>query len=59
MSGIIGNFNLLDEYRQGNQYAFSFFKLRADYTGSCVQVRRSSDNALMNIGFSVNYLVDD
>jgi hypothetical protein len=31
--------------------AFSLRKLRKDYTGDCIEVRRSSDNALQNISF--------
>ena len=34
---------------------FSFFKLKSSYSGSCVRVRRSSDNAEQDIGFSGNY----
>jgi hypothetical protein len=36
--------------------AFSLRKLRSDYTGNCIEVRRSSDNALQNIGFVNNVL---
>jgi hypothetical protein len=31
--------------------AFSLRKLRKDYTGDCIEVRRSSDNATQDIGF--------
>jgi hypothetical protein len=34
--------------------AFSLRKLRPDYTGNAVEVRRSSDNTLINIGFDGN-----
>ena len=34
--------------------AYSFRKLRSAYAGKAVQVRRSSDNALQDIGFSGN-----
>ena len=34
--------------------AYSLHKLRADYTGSAIRVRRSSDNAEANIGFTAN-----
>jgi hypothetical protein len=36
--------------------AFSLRKLRTAYTGNCIQVRRSSDNTLQNIGFVNNVL---
>ena len=39
------------------QAAYSLRKLRSGYTGSCIQVRRNSDNTTQNIGF-VNNLVD-
>jgi hypothetical protein len=37
-------------------FAFSFRKLRKDYTGNCIRVRRTSDNAETDIGFVNNYL---
>jgi hypothetical protein len=36
----------------GASTAYSFRKLRSAYAGSAVQVRRSSDSALQNIGFA-------
>ena len=36
--------------------AYSLRKLRNAYTGNCIEVRRSSDNALQNIGFVNNVL---
>lgn len=39
-------------------FAFSLRKLRKEYTGWCVQVRRSTDNALQNIGFNGDGLID-
>jgi hypothetical protein len=36
--------------------AFSFRLLTSAYTGPCIRVRRSSDNALMDIGFSAGWL---
>jgi hypothetical protein len=36
--------------------AYSLRKLRSAYTGNCIEVRRSSDNALQNIGFVNNEL---
>lgn len=46
---------LLDEY-PGAAAAYSLRKLRAGYTGNCIQVRRSDTNALADIGFVNNYL---
>jgi hypothetical protein len=40
----------------GNQLAYSFYKLRAGYTGSCIRVVRSGDNAQRDIGFVNNFL---
>jgi PKD repeat protein len=36
--------------------AYSLRKLRAAYTGDCIRVRRSSDNAEQNIGFASDVL---
>jgi hypothetical protein len=36
--------------------AYSLRKIRTAYTGNCIEVRRSSDNALQNIGFLGNEL---
>lgn len=36
--------------------ARSFYKLRADYTGFCVTIRRTSDGVELDIGFSGNYV---
>jgi hypothetical protein len=36
--------------------AYSLRKLDNDYTGNCIQVRRSSDNTTSNIGFLGNHL---
>jgi len=41
---------LLDEF-PNSVSAYSLRKLRNSYTGNCIEVRRSSDNALQNIGF--------
>jgi hypothetical protein len=46
---------LLDAY-PGAEFAFSFRKLRSAYTGNCVRIRRSSDNAAQNFGFVNNYV---
>jgi hypothetical protein len=46
---------LLDAY-PGAAAAYSFRLLDADYTGDCITLRRSSDNALDTFGFVNNYL---
>ena len=46
---------LLDQYPSAVA-AYSLRKLRAAYTGSCIQVRRSSDNAIQDFGFLNNVL---
>lgn len=46
---------LLDEYPDAAA-AYSLRKLRAGYTGNCIQVRRSDTNALADIGFVSDYL---
>jgi hypothetical protein len=46
---------LLDDYPNAAA-AYSLRKLRSAYTGNCIEVRRSSDNALQNIGFVNNVL---
>lgn len=38
------------------QAGFSLFKLNNTYTGNCIRVRRTSDNAESEIGFSGNFL---
>lgn len=40
---------LLDTYP--SKLGFSLFKIRTNYTGSCIRVIRSSDNATLDIGF--------
>jgi len=47
---------LLDNFPNA-LWAYSLRKLRLGYTGSCIRVRRSIDNAEMNIGF-VNNILD-
>jgi hypothetical protein len=42
---------LLDTYT-GATAAYSLRKIKADYSGHCIEVRRSSDNTTQNIGFS-------
>lgn len=48
---------LLDTYT-GAAAAFSLRKLRTDYAGYCIKVRRSSDNSDQDIGF-VNGMLDE
>jgi hypothetical protein len=46
---------LLDQY-PGAAAAYSLRKLRSAYAGNCIQVRRSSDNAIQDFGFLNNIL---
>ena len=46
---------LLDSYPNASA-AYSLRKLRNNYTGNCIRVRRSSDNTEQNIGFVNNAL---
>ena len=48
---------LLDTY-SGAAAAYSLRKLRNDYTGSAITVRRSSDNTSTNIGFNADGTLD-
>ncbi len=48
---------LLDTY-SGASAAYSLRQLSSTYTGNCIRVRRSSDNAEQNIGF-VNNVLDE
>jgi hypothetical protein len=54
-SSMINYIYLLNQY-PGADITFSMFKLRSAYTGSCLRVRRSSDNTEQDIGFVNNYL---
>lgn len=45
---------LLLDYYPDAAAAYSLRKLRSGYTGAAIQVRRSSDNAVQNIGFDSN-----
>lgn len=47
---------LLDTLAVQPAAAYSLRKLRAAYTGACIRVRRSSDNAEQDIGFVANLL---
>jgi hypothetical protein len=46
----------LDIYKNNLVLGFSYYKLLTSYTGYCVRVRRSSDNAEMDFGFVSNYI---
>jgi hypothetical protein len=48
-----GNF-LLDTYSITTGAAYSLRRLDKDYTGAAIRVRRSTDNASADIGFSLN-----
>lgn len=48
---------LLDTYSIGCKLAYSLRLLTSQYTGSCIRVRRNSDNAEMDIGF-INGFID-
>ena len=47
---------LLDAIATAASAAYSTRKTRAAYAGSCLQVRRSTDNAVQDIGFANNLL---
>jgi len=47
---------LLDAYGTNIGGAYSFRKLSSTYSGNCIRVRRSSDDAEADIGFDGNYL---
>lgn len=51
------NFNYLNDIYGGQVACYSLRKLSSTYFGNCIEVRRSSDNATLNIGF-VNNIVD-
>ena len=42
---------IMDEYPTDIQCGFSLQKMKSDYTGDAIRVRRSSDNAEQDIGF--------
>ncbi len=46
---------LLDNF-PGAILAYSFRRLRSDYSGACIRVRRSSDNLETDITFNNNYI---
>jgi hypothetical protein len=49
---------LLDTYT-GATAAYSLRKLRTAYTGYCIEVRRSSDDTTLNIGFTALGVLDE
>lgn len=49
---------LLDTYT-GAAAAYSLRKLRTAYTGYCIEVRRSSDDTTLNIGFTAAGVLDE
>jgi hypothetical protein len=51
--------NLLLDYYTNSLAAYSFRKLKKDYTGPCLRVRRSSDNTEMDIPFNSNNEVNE
>lgn len=48
--------NTLDSYAAGSWAIYSFVHRVTAYAGSCIRVRRSSDNTEQDIGFSSNVL---
>jgi hypothetical protein len=55
-SETLNNFSFLLDAYSGAAAAYSLRKLRTAYTGNAIRVRRSSDNAELNIGFVDNEL---
>jgi len=53
--GLVPGELLLDLYPNA-EIALDFFKLRTDYNGNCIRVRRPSDDAQLDIGFVDNYI---
>lgn len=54
-SGVTGFDFLLDNYSDA-EVAYSLRKLSSSYSGSCIRVRRDSDNTEQDIGFDNNVL---
>jgi hypothetical protein len=54
VAGVVAGSVLLLDAFPGATVAYSLRKLRSAYTGSAIRVRRSSDNAEQDIGFSGN-----
>lgn len=51
--------NLLLDMFPTATFAYSVRKLRTAYTGSCLRIRRDSDNAELDIGFDVDDYIDE
>lgn len=49
---------ILDQIAVTAGRAYSLVKLRAAYAGNCIKVRRSSDDTLLDIGFTAGGMVD-
>jgi hypothetical protein len=47
-------FYIIDELGSGSFFAYSLRKIKSDYTGSAIRVRRSNDNTEQDIGFDSN-----
>jgi hypothetical protein len=47
---------VFDVVSSNQLFGFSYRKLRTDYTGPCIRIRRSLDNTEKDIGFSGDYL---
>jgi len=56
-STIVNGQFLLDQF-SGAAAAYSLRRLRNAYTGNCIRVRRSSDNAELDIGFTSTGVLD-
>jgi hypothetical protein len=56
-STIVNGQFLLDQF-SGAAAAYSLRRLRNAYTGNCIRVRRSSDNAELDIGFTPTGVLD-
>lgn len=54
----VGFRNPLLDYTDGASVSYSLRLLKSDYSGYCIKVRRSSDNATQDIGF-VNNIIDE
>lgn len=55
-SGSIPVAPIFDVVSSNQLFGFSYRKLRSSYTGSCIRIRRSSNNDEKDIGFSGGYL---
>jgi hypothetical protein len=56
-NAVISPTYLLDTY-SGASAAYSLRKLRTDYTGSAIRVRRSNDNTTLDVGFDASGNLD-